>query len=114
MPARGKGKRTNLESKAFKSKIIKLRSQHKSVTQIGQELGVSRQYVSAVLIKAGLGIRAEQRARKKALIAKKQALINCQMRAEKERVEQDISRLEQKGEHTLASWLRDLARRRKK
>ena len=107
MPSRDRRKRTNLESKAFKSEIIKLRSQRKSTTQIGQELGVSRQYVSAVLIKAGLGIRAEQR-------AKKQALINGQMRSEKERVEQDISRLEQQGEHTLASWLRDLVQRRKK
>ena len=113
MPSRRARKRTDRESEAFKAEIIKLRGQRKSTVQIGKELGVSRQYVSAVLIEAGQGIRAEQRAKKQALIAKKQAMINGQMRSEKERIEQDISRLKQQEEDTLASWVRVLVQRRK-
>ena len=98
MPARGGRKRTNLESKLFKSEIIRLRGNHKSIVEIGKQLHVSRQYVSSVLIEAGQGGRGKLRA---------------QGEAEKGDVEKDISRLEQKEEHTLAIWLRVLAQRRK-
>jgi predicted transcriptional regulator len=100
-------KRTGRESEAFKAEIIKLRSQRKSAVEIAKELGVTRQYVSAVLIEAGRGIRAEQRAEKRARIA-------GELRSEKERIENAISRLEQRGEHTLAEMLRAIVARRNK
>lgn len=98
MPSRGGRRRTNLESKTFKLEIIKLRSQQKSIVEIGKQLHVSRQYVSSVLIEAGLG-------GKRKLPAKEEA--------EKGDVEQAISRLEQQEEHALANLLRVLAQRRK-
>jgi len=113
MPTNGGRKRTNLESKAFKSKIIKLRAKNMSIVKIAKQMKVSRQYVSLVLIEAGLGMGAEQR-------EKKQAKIKDEMRAKEKQIkkesdiEKDIARLEKAGEYSLASWLRFFAQRRKK
>ena len=57
MPSRRGHKRIALESQAFKSEIIKLRAQNKSIVKIAEKMNVSRQYVSLVLIEAGLGDR---------------------------------------------------------
>ncbi|HEX5733988.1 MAG TPA: hypothetical protein VF131_14230 [Blastocatellia bacterium] len=98
MPGRGGRKRTDSQSETFKAEIIKLRSQDKSIVEIARQLHVSKQYVSSVLIEARPGGRGKLRARG---VAKKGD------------IEQDISRLEQQEEHTLAGWLRFLAERRK-
>ena len=98
MPSRGGRRRTDSQSDAFKAEIIKLRSQEKSIVEIAKQLHVSKQYVSSVLIEAGLGGRGKLRAKGE---------------HENGRLNQDISRLEQKEEHTLASWLRVLEQRRK-
>jgi transposase-like protein len=98
MPSRGGRRRTDSQSDAFKAEIIKLRSQEKSIVEIAKQLHVSKQYVSSVLIEAGLGGRGKLRA---------------EGAHRKGHIGQDISRLEQKEEHTLASWLRVLEQRRK-
>lgn len=98
----GGRKRTGRESLAFKSKIIRLRAQKKSIVQIAEQVKVSRQYVSLVLIEAGLGGKIKLRKKKRP--AKKQPMSN--------NICADISRLEQQGEYSLASRLRDLMRRR--
>jgi hypothetical protein len=85
MPSKGGRRRTNLESKAFKAKIIRLRGKQKSIVQIGKQLHVSRQYVSSVLIEAGLGGRGEMRGKEE---------------VEKGDDEQSISRLEQQEKGT--------------
>ena len=100
---RGSGrKRTNLESKAFKSEIIRLRVKKKSLVEIAKRMGVSKQYISSVLINAGLGVRAEMREKK---IEK--------MRAKKGNIDATISSLENQGEYLLASWVAVVAKRRK-
>ena len=106
MPTGGGRKRTNMESKAFKSKIIELRAQNKSIVKIAKQMKVSKQYVSLVLIEAGQGVGAELR-------EKRRAVINDGRRAKEDEVENDISRLEQRGEYSLANWLRFVAQRRK-
>ena len=68
MPTGGGRKRTNLESKAFKSKIIKLRAQNKSIVKIAKQMNVSKQYVSLVLTEAGQGVGAELRVKRRAVI----------------------------------------------
>ncbi len=98
MPSRGKTRRTDAQSEIFKAEIIKLRSQQKLIVEIAKQLQVSKQYVSSVLIDAGLGGKSKLRAKGE---------------AEKGDIEQDISRLERKEEQTLASLLRLLAQRRK-
>lgn len=98
MPSRGGRRRTDSQSDAFKAEIIKLRSQEKSIIEIAKQLHVSKQYVSSVLIEAGLGGRSKLRAKGE---------------AENGDLGQEISRLEQKEDHTLASWLRVLKQRRK-
>ena len=94
----GGRKRTDRESLAFKSKIIRLRAQKKSIVQIAKQVNVSRQYVSLVLIEAGLGGKLK--------LHKKKRPMNNNIGA-------DISRLEKQGEYSLAGRLRDLMRRRK-
>ena len=96
-------KRTNLESKAFKSEIIRLRRKRKSLVEIARQTGVSKQYVSSVLINAGLGARAEMREKKRARMLAKRGDINA-----------TISKLEKQGEYSLANWLAVMAQRRKK
>ena len=98
MPSRGGRKRTNSQSETFKAEIIKLRGLEKLIGEIAKQLHVSKQYVSNVLIDAGLGGKGTSRANGA---------------AKKGDIERDISRLEQQEEHTLASWLRVLAQRRK-
>jgi transposase-like protein len=98
MPNRGGRRRTDSQSETFKAEIIKLRSQERSVAEIAKQLHVSKQYVSNVLIEAGLGRKGRLRAK---------------LEAEKGDIEQDISRLEKQKDHTLATWLRVLVQRRK-
>jgi hypothetical protein len=103
MPSRGGRKRTDRESLAFKLKVIKLRGQNKSIVEIAKQMGVTRQYVSLVLIGAGLGkVKDKQRKKKRP-----------KMRAKDDNIDADILRLEQQGEYSLANSLRVLARRRK-
>jgi hypothetical protein len=104
MPDRAGHQRTHRESEAFKSEIIKLRSQNKSIVEIAKELNVTKQYVSLVLREAGLGARVGNR-------EKRLAEINDQMRGQEEELEKQVSLLEEQGEYTLANWLRLLARR---
>ena len=106
MPSRAKSRRTNLESKAFKSEIIRLRGKRKSIVEIAKLMGVSKQYVSSVLINAGMGPRAEMREKMR---EKKSA----KMRAENDDIDATISRLEKRGDYSLAGWLAVLAQRRK-
>ncbi|HEX8184590.1 MAG TPA: hypothetical protein VF747_07555 [Blastocatellia bacterium] len=106
MPTRGRHRRTNLESKAFKSNIIKLRGQNKSIVKIAREMKVSRQYVSLVLIEAGLGGRTEPR-------EKREDSISGKKKAKEDEIKKEVSRLEEHGEHSLASWLQNMAQRRK-
>lgn len=113
MPTGGGRKRTNLESKAFKSKIVELRAQNKSLGKIAEEMKVSRQYVSSVLIEAGLGVKPELREKRLARINDKMRAESDKMRAKEDEIEKEISRLEQGGEYSLASWLRVAAQRRK-
>ncbi len=103
MPNGGGRKRTNLESKAFKSKIIRLRGKKKSLVEIAKQMGVSKQYISSVLIKAGLGARAEMREKKRE-----------KMRAGNGDIDATISSLEKQGEYSLASWVAAVAQRRKR
>jgi len=103
MPARGGRKRTNLESKAFKSEIIRLRGEKRSIVEIARKMGVSRQYVSSVLIDAG------QRGRV-VMGEKRQA----NLRARDVGIGTTITRLEKQGEPSLASWLGVVAKRRKR
>ena len=103
MPSRGKSRHTNLESKAFKSEIIRLRGEQKSSVEIAKRMGVSKQYVSSVLINAGMGPRAEMREKKSA-----------KMRAKNDDMNAAISRLEKRGEYSLAGWIAVLAQRRKR
>jgi transposase-like protein len=98
MPARGKGRRTATESRAFKSEIIKLRAQDKSIVKIAEQMGVSRQYVSLVLNEAGLGGKLRK---------KREISINGM----EDDPETNVSRLEQHGEHALASLLRAVTQR---
>jgi hypothetical protein len=99
MPTGGGRKRTDRESEAFKSKIIKLRGKQKSIVEIAKHLGVTKQYVSRVLIEVGQEISAEQCAK---------------MRAKKDDIDETISRLEKHGEYSLANSLRIIAQRRKR
>ena len=103
MPSGGGRKRTNLESKVFKSEIIRLREKQKSLVEIAKQMGVSKQYVSSVLISAGLGVRAEMREKKRE-----------KMRDESGDLDATISRLEKQGEPSLAIWLAVVAQRRKR
>jgi 5-enolpyruvylshikimate-3-phosphate synthase len=102
MPTRGGRKRTDMESRAFKSEIIRLRGEQKSLVEIAKEMGVSKQYVSSVLINAGLGARAEMGEKRRA-----------KMRAKDGNIDATISRLEKQGEYSLASWIGVVAQRRK-
>jgi hypothetical protein len=77
MPSKGGRRRTNLESKAFKAEIIRLRGKQRSIVQIGKQLQVSRQYVSSVLINAGLGGRGEMRAKEEVEKGDEQQSISC-------------------------------------
>ena len=103
MPTRGGRRRTDLESKAFKSEIIRLRDKQKSIVEIAKKLGVSKQYVSNVLISIGMGVRAEMREKRCAKV-----------RAKKGDIVETISQLEKRGDLSLASWLKVLAQRRKR
>lgn len=103
MPSRGKSRRTNLESKAFKSEIIRLRGKQKSIVEIAKLLGVSRQYVSSVLINAGMRPSAEMREKK-----------SPKMQAKNDDMDATISQLEKRGENSLADWLGVLTQRRKR
>jgi transposase-like protein len=106
MSSGGRRKRTNSESKVFKSKIIELRAQNESIVKIAKQMGVTRQYVSLVLNEAGLGGRS-------GLPEKKRIRLNDKMRPEKDDIDTNISRLEQRGDYTLASLLRVVSQRRK-
>lgn len=103
MPSRGGRKRTALESQAFKSEIIKLRAQNKSIVKIAKKMSVSKQYVSLVLIEAGLGGKIK-------LCTKKGP---AKKRPMNDNIGTDISRLEEQGDYSLANWLRVVAERRK-
>jgi predicted transcriptional regulator len=86
-------KRTNNESRAFKAEIADLKRQGKTNAEICRELGVTRQYVSAVLIEAGLAEGKKRRAPK-------------QTKDSEPHVISLIDRLEQKGNQGLAEVLR--------
>jgi hypothetical protein len=103
MPSGSGRKRTDRESKAFKSEIIELRGKQKSIVEIAKHMRVTKQYVSRVLIEAGQGIRTEQCEKRCAT-----------MRARKDDVDETISRLEKHGEYSLANSLRIIAQRRKR
>ena len=98
MPGRSGRRRTDAQSQILKGEIIKLRGQEKSIVEIAKQVQVSKQYVSSVLIQAGLGGRGKLR---------------VEAEAEAGNIEQDISRLEQQEEYGLAGSLRGLLQRRK-
>lgn len=102
MPGRRTPKRTATESRAFKEKILKLRAGGKSIVEIGHQLGVSKQYVSIVLIEAGQGgKRINSRPTDKSSSEEN----NKQMQAA-------ITQIEEQEEHTMAGLLREVAERR--
>jgi hypothetical protein len=107
MPSRGGRTRTNSESRLFKAKIINLRAQNKSIVEIAKQLEVSRQYVSMVLNEAGLGGRI-------GLSEEKRARVKTSTRPKDDDIDKDISRLERRGDYTLANSLRDVAKQRKR
>ena len=86
-------KRNNHESRAFKAKIADLKREGKTYAEICREMGVSRQYVSAVLIEAGLADGRKRRAPK-------------QPEEAAAHVTSMIERLERKGDEGLAEMLR--------
>jgi hypothetical protein len=108
MPSRGGRKRTALESQAFKSEIIKLRALDESIVKIAQKMNVSRQYVSLVLIEAGLGGKIKLPTKKRDA-----KMRDAKMRPMDNEIGADISRLEKQGDYSLANRLRVVADRRK-
>jgi transposase-like protein len=105
MPNRGGRNRTGSESRAFKAKIINLRAQQKSIVKIAKQMGVSRQYVSLVLNEAGLGGRIR-------MPKEKRSGIKDKTRPKDDDIDTDISRLERRGNYSLAYMLRAVAKRR--
>jgi hypothetical protein len=102
MSGRSTPEKTAAESRAFKEKILKLRAGGKSIVEIGHQLGVSKQYVSIVLIEAGQGgkrINSRPTARRSTEESNKQ-------------LQATIARLEEQGKYTLAESLREVAERR--
>lgn len=85
--------RSNQESRSFKAKIKKLKKQGKPDAEIARELGVTRQYVSIVLIRAGLAGRSKRTGEVK-------------VRETSPEAKATIDRLEQQGERGLAEKLR--------
>ena len=98
MPGR---RRTNQQSQVFKAKIARLKRQGKTNTEICGELGVSKQYVSVVLVRAGLRERRKRGAPKQP----EDITTNDSPM---------IERLKQKGEQGLAEMLRVVLDRRPK
>jgi transposase-like protein len=88
-------KRTNQESRAFKARIVDLRSRGKPAAEIARELGVTRQYVSLVLAQTGV---ANARSRYEG--AKPVGTTPDLLAA--------IARLEQQGQSSLAEKLRKI------
>ena len=77
------------------------------LVEIAKQMGVSKQYVSNVLINAGMGARAEMREKKSAKMREK-------MRAKAGDIDAAKSRLEKEGVYSLAGWLAVLEQRRKR
>jgi predicted transcriptional regulator len=103
MPSKLARKRTDAESQAFKAKIVSLRRKCKSMVEIAQELGITKQYVSLVLNEAGLGGKLVNRTPN----ARVQAGRDCYGG-----VEATIAQLQQEGDYTLADNLRLILKRR--
>jgi predicted transcriptional regulator len=103
MPSKLAYKRTNTESQTFKAKIISLRREGKSITEIAQELGITKQYVSLVLYEVGLGGKLVS----STPIAKVQA-----RRDDIDEVQATIAKLQRQGHYTLADNLRVMLERR--
>jgi transposase-like protein len=103
MPSKLAHKRTDAESQAFKAKIVSLRGEGKSMTEIAREVGVTKQYASLVLNEVGLGgkpVRGKP-------LAKVQARSD-----ENDEVEATIAQLQRQGDYTLAGNLRVMLERR--
>lgn len=103
MPSKLAHKRTDAESHAFKGKIISLREQGRSMTEIAQELGITKQYASLVLNEVGLGGKLERGAP----FAKVRAGSD-----DDDEVQATIAQLQRQGHYTLAENLRVMLERR--
>jgi transposase-like protein len=103
MPSKLAHKRTDAESKAFKAKIVSLRAEGKSMTEIAQELGITKQYASLVLNEVGLGGKLVRGA----AMAKVQT-----RRDDNDEVQDAIAQLQRQGHYTLADNLRVMLERR--
>lgn len=98
MANKQKRRRTKAQGRTFKARIVRLRRKGKTISEIGQLVGVSKQYVSQVLIRAGLSgpIKGRRRARRD---------------KHSREVEAAIARLREQDEYRLADWLQCMARR---
>jgi predicted transcriptional regulator len=103
MPSKHARKRTDAESQAFKAKIVGLRGKGKSMTEIAQELGITKQYASLVLNEVGLGGKLVR----DTPIAKVQA-----RRDYNDEVQAAIAQLKRQGDYALADNLRVMLERR--
>jgi transposase-like protein len=103
MPSKLAHKRTDAESQAFKAKIVSLRVEGYSMTEIAQELGITKQYVSLVLNEVGLGgkpVRATSIAKVKA------------KRDDNDEMQATIAQLQRQAHYKLAESLRAMLERR--
>jgi transposase-like protein len=95
MPANFARKRTDAESQAFKAKIVRLRSKNKSMAEIAQELGITKQYVSLVLNEVGMGGK----------LVGGGHMARVRAKSDDGEVRATIARLQRKGDYTLADDL---------
>lgn len=94
-------KRTNQQSQLFKAEIAALKKRGKSLAEIARELGVSKQYVSQVLVQAGLADGRRHNKREKPDDATVQVIAT-------------VDRLEQQEHLGLAEKLREILDRNAK
>jgi hypothetical protein len=96
-------KRTDAESQAFKAKIVSLRVEGRSITEIARALVITKQYVSLVLNEAGLRGRA----------VKGRPFGRVQADSDdNDEVQATIAELQRQGHYILADRLRVMLERR--
>lgn len=103
MPGKSTRRRTDAESQSFKAKIVSLRGDGKSMTEIARELGITKQYASLVLNEVGLG--------GKPVRGKPIAKVRVS-RDDKAEVQATIAQLQRQGQYMLADNLRLMLERR--